>query len=90
MITEERAAEIFRTHVRELVRAARRGAPGRRVLAEVAGDGAWQGAGVVTRGTGSLLAHEGRGYALYVSCHRFFSLADGLQAIDEWEEEARR
>lgn len=91
MITAGQAAEVFAAHAAEIVRECRQAPRGFRVLAEVDGDGEWRGAGRVTPGTGSLLAYEGRGFALYAEPNRFSSYADIGDAIAEWlEQQAER
>ncbi len=87
MISYLDAAEVFRRHKKDILKAVRSAPAGWRVLAEVDGDGAWRGAGCVTSGTGSLLAHEGRGYALYMGVNVFASYADVEDAISAWVEE---
>ena len=87
MISYQTAAAVLRQHKKEILAAVRSAPAGWRVLAEVDGDGAWRGAGCVTPGTGSLLAHEGRGHAFYMSADPFASYDDIEDAISAWVEE---
>ena len=85
-ITIYAAAEIFKAHAKDIMRLARKAPHGFRVLAEIDGDGAWKGAGIVTQGTGSLLAHECRGFAAYFGGGPFTSLAEIEEQILGWLE----
>lgn len=92
-----RASDCFCAHADEITTAAAETA--HRVMAEVycSSDGVveWRGAYAVTAGTCSLLAHEGRGFALYFSGQFDAELPDGTeelrdyvyQAIEDWEAE---
>lgn len=84
MISIDGAAGVFHRHARDILKAVRSAPRGWRVMAEVDGDGRWRGAGRVTPGTTSLLAHEGRGYAIYFDADRFCSLQDVADGIEEW------
>lgn len=81
-------ADVMRKHKKEIMKCARRSQrDGFRVMVEVETDGTWRGAGVVTPGTGSLLAHEGRGFVCFFSCDSFLSYSDIEEEISEWLEQ---
>ncbi len=84
--------DVLHAHARAIMRARRRAPAGWRVMAEVEVDPAtaaarWAGVGAVTPGTGSLLAHRGRGVALFLGANRFASVASVEDAIVQLEDE---
>lgn len=84
-------ADVMREHKKEILKEARRSAKhGYRVMAEIENDGTWRGVGVVTPGTGSLLAHEGRGFACFFSCDSFMSYNEIEEQIWQWTEEKQQ
>lgn len=84
LVSIHEAADIMRQHKAEILKVMRDAPKGWRVLAEVSNEGQWRGVGRVTPGTGSLMAHEGRGYAAYFGVSRFTSYADVEDDILDW------
>ena len=86
--TELRAvADVFRAHAREIRRLVRECEPDYRIMAEVStrqGRPRWAGVVIVTPGTGSLLAHAGQGYALFMRGDPTCEIDDVDDVIDAW------
>jgi hypothetical protein len=77
-------ADVMREHKKDIMKHAKRSnRDGFRVMVEIENDGTWRGAGVVTPGTGSLLAHEG-GFVCFFSCNSFLSYSDIEDQIWQW------
>ena len=88
-ITVRETARVLRKHVAEITLACKRTAQdvqGWRVLAEVSNAGDWRGAGRVSPGTLSLMAHERRGRACYFTPSRRMTQAEVRYQIAEWIE----
>ena len=83
------AVDVFMKNRTEILKAARSqdAGSGYRVLAEVDNKGNWCGAGIVTPGTGSLLEHQKKGFALYINCNEFKSRTGVTEDIFDWEEQ---
>jgi len=81
------AVDVFMKNKIEILKAARSqdAGTGYRILAKVDNEGNWCGAGIVTPDTGSLLAHQKTGFALYVDCDKFKSRTSITEEILDWE-----
>lgn len=83
-ISPFQAADVFRAHKREIMREARRTAPGFKVGATILNDGTWIGCTVFDQASESSISYDGRGYVLYIDADRWLSYEQLDEAIDRW------
>lgn len=80
------AADVFLQHKGEILKAVRMAAPGRRVMAAVAGDGSWLGAVEIDLKTLNEMAQREEGYTFYMNADPYASREEIRDLIWDWED----